>query len=266
MKKLWSLLVFSLVTSLAVAQESSGSEMVTDRPSRTQSASVIPRGYFQIETGVQYEEGIFPFFHANGSVSFNNTEVFTYNTSLFRYGLGDKVELRLIQNIGSVRFNEISTDTEFGPTLIGAKVRLFESRHSGPQVSVLGHIGGPVLSDSGAGTQADLRLSLQQNLSEKLVLSTNLGVLLEDDLNDASTLYTLMLGYQISQRFSTYVEVFGNSGDNTVERSQQNMDVGFAYSVNANFQIDTYFGTAVSDFGPDSIFGAGLSFRIPHGR
>lgn len=266
MKKLWSLLVFSLIAPLVMAQESSDSEMVTDRPSRTQSASIVPVGYFQVETGFQYEEGIFPFFHSNGSISFNNTEVFTYNSSLFRYGLSDKVELRLIQSVGSVKLNEISTDTEFGPTLIGAKVRLFESRGRGPQVSLLGHIGGPVFSDSGTGTQADVRLSLQQILSEKLMLRVNTGVLLENDLSDASAIYSFMLGYQVSPRFFTFVETFGNSRDNGLERSQQNVDVGFAYKINASFQIDTYFGTAISDFGPDSIFGAGLSFRLPPKR
>lgn len=81
MKNVIILLVLSCcITNMLLAQKK---EMVTDRPTQTESASVLLINGLQLETGFSYE-------HFDETRS--NT---TYNSSLFRYGLFEMVELRL---------------------------------------------------------------------------------------------------------------------------------------------------------------------------
>ena len=266
MKKVCILLLFSFFAVTALAQTETQTDIVTDRPTQTVSAHVLPKGYFQIETGFLYSKGVRRQQETDGSVRFLVSEQFTYNTSLFRYGLNDKIELRLIQDVGNEKFATRSSKVALVPTLIGTKMHLAASESGRTQLAVLGHIGGPVLSGEANGTQADLKFSVEHSLSDKLVLSYNLGGIWENDLDYFRAMYTFVIGYNLSPKLSSFAEVYGFfeevSESRSGFRSNHEFDFGLAYKVNPDFQLDIYGGTAISDIGIDTLIGFGLSFRV----
>lgn len=267
MNKVSLVFFFSLFSVAIFAQDEQDElgNLITDRPDQTESPFTLPKGYFQIETGFLYTSGPFGITLPNGSVFFgDDLETFTYNTSLFRYGLTDKIELRLIQEIGKTRIGTFDSNTQAVPTLIGTKIHLLNQQGYKPQVAFLAHFGGPILSDEQSGTQADFRFNFEHQLSEKLVLGYNLGGKLENDLNDFTALYTLVFGYSVTPKLYAFAELYGFF-QKDVEADHQ-MDFGLAYLVSPNFQLDIYTGTGVkpeSLISPDTILGFGFSLRIP---
>jgi len=76
--------------------------MVTDRPDATESPTVVPKGYLQVETGGGYES-----FEEN-NIKLERT---IHNTTLIRYGILDRLELRMGWN-----FEEQSAKIESMPS------------------------------------------------------------------------------------------------------------------------------------------------------
>ena len=74
------------ITLFAKAQEATTPDLITDRPDATEAPTVVPTGSLQVETG-----GFYTSFEENDI----KQEVFTYNTTLLRYGILDNLELRL---------------------------------------------------------------------------------------------------------------------------------------------------------------------------
>src|SRR5688500_15996917 len=67
--------------------------LTVDRPDQTDSPYVIPVGFFQVETGMQY---VWDKYTSDGiSYSYKS---FTYPNLLLRYGIVKRVELRLEEN------------------------------------------------------------------------------------------------------------------------------------------------------------------------
>lgn len=267
MKKLSLIFFFSLFAFVIYAQDdrSEVDNLITDRPDQTESPFTLPKGYFQWETGFLYTSGPFATTLPNGSVVFGeDLESFTYNTSLFRFGLTDKIELRLIQEIGNTRIGNFNSNTEVIPTLIGTKIHLLNQDGLKPQVAFLAHIGGPIFSNQNTGVQADFRFNFEHQLTDKLVLGYNVGGRLDNDLNDFTALYTLVFGYSVTPKLYAFAELYGFL-EKDIEADHQ-IDFGIAYLVSPNFQLDFYTGTGLkpeSLISPDAILGFGFSLRIP---
>lgn len=239
--------------------------LFTDRPTQTASPKTLPKGYFQWESGFQYTKGPFATPQPNGQILFReDIKNFTYNTSLFRYGLTDKIELRLIQDFGQLRSGEFVFGPTIRPTLIGTKIHIAEASGLKPQIGFLAHVGGPVFSKEQSGTQADFRFNFEHALSEKLTLAYNLGGQLVNDLNDFVGLYTLVFGYNFTPELFAFAEFYGFLKKGV--RADNQMDFGIAYLVSPNFQLDLYTGTGLNRdnlASPTSILGFGFSLRIP---
>jgi hypothetical protein len=63
--------------------------LVTDRPDQTESSSVVPVHFLQIETG---------FIMKNDKMDSLIRKSFTYNTVLLHYGILENMELRLVSD------------------------------------------------------------------------------------------------------------------------------------------------------------------------
>lgn len=265
--------VVSLLWGIGLfAQEEKNSNIVTDRSSQTQSAFTMPKGYFQWETGFSYIRK--PGLIENDFGAFNfvsEVESYTYNHSLLRYGLSDKIELRLIQTVGQDRTSNLNEDTKFGPTFIGAKFELMKQAQGRPQISFLTHIGTPLLESGDEGVQFDFRFNFDIKLSNKLNLAYNLGGIYQNDQimefdsgSNFKGLYTLVLGYRVIPKLLVFGELFG-FWENTVEADHR-VDFGLTYLLSPNVQLDFFTGTGLelnSAGSPDSLFGFGFSLRIP---
>lgn len=263
MKRLILVFFLCMYTLSVHAQEGddSASSIATDRPTQTTSPYVITPKLFQIETGFYQQQTNLTGANFANSVDAKFQNI-VYNSLLLRYGITDKLELRLNQEFG--RSREIidgiitdKSDVAFGPTTIGVKYQFLEEEGLRPAVALNGHIGGQFLSN-GNGATGDLRVNFQNNISDKFNVSYNVGIILLENSTNVG-LWTLNLGFSVSPKLTVFLEGYGFS-DNA--SSQQSMDFGLLYLVSPNFQIDFFGGVGVSNFAPDSLFGFGLSTNI----
>ena len=255
-KIIYSLTFIALATA-AWAQADKQPQIITDRPDQTESPFVMPRGYFQLETGAIFSH------RKSNDIKFKSK---VYNTTLLRYGLNDVVEVRLIQNLEGAKNkysdgSEVTVGAELSPTYLGAKFALAEEKGALPQIAFLAHIGGPVFTDQRTGFLTDFRFNFQHTLSDRFTLGYNLGGAWSDDFNTFQSLYTLVLGHSISSKLGAFLELYGFFPESSQPDHQ--IDGGFTYLVSSDIQIDLYGGFGLSEESPDGILGFGLSWRFP---
>jgi hypothetical protein len=251
--------VMLLTATLAFGQETEIPAMVTDRPDATESPLTVPKGFLQVETGA--------FFETFEKDSFK-TETLGYNTSLFRYGILDNLELRVGINYEENKLSmddvaqEIKADG-LTPLLFGAKVEIADEDGWIPQIGLLGHLYLPFTASEAFKpntTGADFRFSFAHTLSEKSSLSYNLGGQWGNDSPELAYIYTLSYGYSVTDSFGFYVEIYGDFPENT--KANHLWDAGFTYALQPNIQLDATIGTSFTE-GQDLFLSAGVSFRIP---
>ena len=123
-------------------------------------------------------------------------------------------ELRLISEyLGQrVKFNESNVNKINGvsPLAFGVKIKIADEKKFWPQTSFIGHINLKTGSSEFAPdyTAADFRFTFAHTLSEKFSLSYNLGAEWNGETPDATFLYTLSLGYAITDKLGAYLESY----------------------------------------------------------
>ena len=254
------LLLCVLFSLTAQEQDNSIPALITDRPDATEAASVVPKGYLQIETG-----GFYTTSEENGW----EEEVFGYNTTLLRYGVLSRLELRLGWNFEEVRttVNGVELpDVQSGlsPLLAGVKIAVIEEQGPLPEIGFIGHLFLPFSASSDyrpETTGADFRFSLAHTLSERSSLGYNIGAQWGNDSSEIAYIYTLAYGYAITNRFGCYAEVYGNFPEDN--KAQHLWDAGITYLLLNNLQLDATVGTSFTE-GQDLLLSAGASYRIPN--
>lgn len=241
-RKYFTLILCLLLGGTALAQENES--IITDRPTQSAAAFVVPQGSVLLETGFineKFTEGI---------------TNFTYFNAHIRYGLLDGVELRLTQNyVGRKVLGE--TTTGLSPLILGTKVHLAKEDGIVPQLSVIGQ----VLLKSGSddfkpeSSIFEMRLNFQNTLSETFTLGYNIGYA-DNGFNDL--LYSAVVGISIADGWTVFLEPYGFFGD----EMDQRFNAGFIYLAKPNLQFDFSFGTGLSENSPESFIGFGASFGL----
>lgn len=197
MPKKLIILLFLFANTYMYAQEKS--PIQTDRPDQTESPFITPKRQLQMEIGFVYEKE---------SKSVTN---YTHPNILTKFGLSDRVELRLVTDYGSNQqsySDVVTTKSMFSPTLVGCKVNFFEEKGIVPQTSMIMHVGIPFLASK--SFQRDevfttFRFLMQHSLSDKLSLSYNLGAEWDGVTTKPTGIYTLAAGYGISPKIGSYL-------------------------------------------------------------
>ena len=100
----------------AVQAQSTRPEMITDRPDRTESSYVVPRGFWQFELG-----------WGHGEASFGDEDLMLDQVpeTLVRFGLLDRLELRIGWN--GIQSQKMGEDrmSGAGDTQLGVKIGLW---------------------------------------------------------------------------------------------------------------------------------------------
>ncbi|MDY7395938.1 transporter [Aureibaculum sp. 2210JD6-5] len=263
MTKYYSILLIFIVVELTAQVEDKAKkygELITDRPDQTESPSVVPKGFLQVETGTFFEK-----------VKNNNieNESKTYNTTLLRYGLLENLELRFgldfmeqSRAISGTKLEDIASG--FSPLLLGVKVGITEEKGLLPEIGLLGHLSLPFSASKDykpENTGVDFRFAFSHTLNEKSSISYNLGAAWGDDSPEAAYVYTLVYGNSITEKLGVYVELYGDMPENN--KANHLWDMGFTYLVSDNIQLDISGGTGISRNIQDLLLSAGISFRIP---
>lgn len=239
--KLLNTLLFILISSVAFSQD-----IVTDRPDQTESSSTIGKKELQIEAGFQYTE-------------VPNSNEFLAPTALFRYGIMDGLELRLVTEFVSVK-DELTNTSINGLTDIqlGAKVQILK-KDGAPEIAFLSHVVIPTAKDelSAGKTGTINKLSIAHDLFENVGIGYNIGY---DyfGVGSGNLTYSVAIGTSLSDKIGVYVEPFGELTN--FETHVSNFDFGFTYLLNSNLQADISYGTGLNH--TMNYYSAGISYRI----
>lgn len=250
------LLVFCL--NVRAQEISVSQELVTDRPDATEAPTVVPAGSLQVETGA-----LFTSFEKKNTLE----EVYTYNTTLLRYGILDNVELRVGWSLDEVQTTidkeaTEATNARFSPLLFGAKVAIAAENGWKPEIGLIGHLFLPFTAPKEIRpqyTSADFRFAFNHTLSDRSGLAYNLGAQWESDDPEIAYIYTLAYGYSFTDKFGTYVELYGDFPEDS--KANHFWDAGVTYLATPLMQLDATVGQSITD-GQDILVSVGLSFRI----
>jgi hypothetical protein len=225
----------------------------TDRPDQTESAFIIPKRFFQGELGFNKEN------YSNGNYKL------LHPTSLFKYGMSDRAELRLEIQYATEYLHLIpntKTLTYLEPVELGTKIRLWEEKGLRPKTSLIAHVGLPFLASEPFHSDPanfSFRFSMQHSLAEGVSLGYNLGME-GGGGEESSFLYTFAPGFDLGERWYAYAEIYGFLNKKSAQHS---VDGGIAYYISNNTKIDFSGGFGLSGAEPKNYLAIGFSFRFP---
>jgi hypothetical protein len=230
---------------------------VPDRPGQTNPPNVVGSGIVQLETGFQREN-----INAGGFKTAN----YLYNTSLARIGLLTNCELRMVVEYAGILTDSGSHSAAlqgFNPVSVGTKIMVCPEKGIVPQTSMniaftLPYFGRRDFRPSFVAPS--FALLMQNTLSEKLSFGYNLGLQWDGEQPNATAVYSISPSLTVSGGLSVFVEFYGFSTEKLVP--DYRTDMGCAYLVNDNVQIDVSAGVGLNTVAPDSFIAFGLAWRF----
>lgn len=226
----------------------------TDRPNESELADLVPKKYFQIESGI-YSEKISP-----------SDFVVIHPHTLLRYGVSERIELRLLSNFSTFKEdNNFSTKTSTGlePVELGFKFSLLEERKAIPATSLLFQTGIPFLASKNfkaVHLSPKIRLLMENRITDNIELTYNAGAEWDGLNKEATWIYSFSPGIDIGRRWNAFVEVFGKL--NKSEAAQHTIDGGIEYFVTKDFDLDICSGFGLNKTAPDFFITIGGSVRF----
>ena len=221
-----------------------------DRPDQTESPFTVPKKYIQAEIGFSYE----------GSGSHSSSILMP--TTLLKYGLTDRFELRLITEVEQVK--ELSEkNTGLNPLKIGFKTTLIDEKGWIPTVAFLGHLYLAPLASKHNQTDfyaPAFRFSFEHTLSSKISLGYNVGAEWDGFTPEPIFLYTLTTGYSISEKLGSFIELYGFLPQKSI--SDHHIDAGLTYLLNNNMMLDISGGASIDNHSHSYFLSMGYSFRF----
>tara|TARA_Y100000741_G_scaffold271202_1_gene211300 strand:- start:617 stop:1336 length:720 start_codon:yes stop_codon:yes gene_type:complete len=226
-------LILVLITSISVAQIIS-----TDRPDQTEGTHVLLKNKFQIESGYLI------------------TDSDNYLNTLLRYGVLNKIELRINSNIITGLVNN-EKRTAFGNLELGLKFNIFNSINSSTKVSFLSHLSLPNKREFSNKDPISLnRILLSHDLTESFQIGYNLGYNIGFNNQINNFIYTLVFSKSI-QKLGVFIEVFGEESSGI---SKSYWDAGVIYSLIDNLQADLSFSRGINN--KSNYINIGISINI----
>ncbi|MFM2441656.1 MAG: hypothetical protein RL449_297 [Bacteroidota bacterium] len=235
------LAIFLLFPIFAFAQ--SEGRIETDRPDQTECPFIVKKGYIQAEIGFNRatSENLFP-------------------TSLLKYGISKRLELRYV----SVLAQELGKEIRFQTEAVGFKWALLQPSGWKPRTSVIVHYNwdhqNRDFSEKNLRGHSigDVVFTMQNDLNKRVGIGYNLGTELHSN-GSFEGIYRLAPNMLIGKKGYAYVEVFGRFPAS--EYADHSYDAGFAYYLNEDIKLDVSAGQSFTR--PEEYyFALGISFRL----
>ena len=188
------LILFILSVS---AQETDFVELIGDRPDQTESAFIIPKGYFQFEDGFIYENEI------------SEKQNISFSSMLLRYGLFKNFELRFATDYSKTKSTGLSDISGFLPVSIGSKIHVNKEKGWIPQVAFLAHIN---FAKTGSKDfmqdfhSTKMAMTFNHTVNEAWSLGYSLGVEFPSEVNYSVGTYTFVSGFSMSEKIGAFIE------------------------------------------------------------
>ncbi|WP_131450751.1 transporter [Flavobacterium subsaxonicum] len=249
MKTCTALLLLLITPAAALAQDE---PIETDRPDQTETTATVPAGMFQSESGFTHRQA-----------ERNGRELILPET-LWKYGINDKLELRLITEF---EFNKYGDSLAQGlePVDIGLKVNLWDEKGIVPETSIILTIKLPKVASKDLAVDyvaPEIRLLFQNTITDNIDLGYNLSADWDGTSPNPIFEYTLSPNFKLSETISAYAEAFGYLPEQ--QHATHWIDGGFKYLITKNIQVDISGGYELTSHNHfHSYFeSVGFSFRI----
>ena len=231
--------------------------IVPDRPGQTNPPNVVPSGTVQLETGFSRETK-----NAGGIQTID----YLYNTSLVRVGLMTNCEVQLVVEYAGTRTDSSAQSSAlqgFNPVSVGTKIAICPEKGVIPQTAMnvaftLPYVGRKEFRPSFLAPS--FFLLMQNTLSEEFSLGYNLGLQWDGEQPNATAVYSISPSLTVVEGLSVFVEFYGFFTEESV--SDYRADMGCAYLVNDNVQVDFSAGVGLNTVAPDSFVAFGLAWRF----
>ena len=251
--------ILGLLAPSAQAQEMLG-PIATDRPGNGNAATVMAWRRLNIEASVA------------GSHD-NPTGVADHVLSLpllMRFGLHKRAELRVGANFFEL-YHPVGgpADVTSGAFVVGTKLRLSQAAGARPALALSADLG--IDLEPGLGLlesfNPDVRLLGAWALPAGFGLLLNIGVDAPDlaGEREVALIHVVNLGYTLpvaDGRASIFIESFGKSSLRAGAPPILQVDVGGAFRLTDELQIDTFVQLGASEAAPDVQLSLGFSARI----
>jgi hypothetical protein len=235
-------------------------DLVTDRPDKTESPIVIPFNSFQIETGFIYEKQKFD--ESGNRIEIDNL---TLLNTLFRYSSSSNIEFRfageyfnqdLKVNYHSDRISGIQN------LMVGMKYQFRRNEFVLSNVALILQIGLPFGNRElrPMKLEPELILSFDQDFQDLGNLGVNLGSSYESERNNNFFIYSGSFGINLTKKLSSFVEIYGEVFPG--EKSDNLIDCGITYLFNTNLQADISFGSSVQNQFNNWFLSFGIAVRF----
>ncbi len=239
-------LILFLISFAAFSQ--SEGRIETDRPDQTECPFIVKKGYLQAELGFN-----------------RSSREYLFPTSLVKYGLSKRLELRYV----SVLAKEPGMETRFQTEAFGFKWAIFQPsgvQSSGwiPRTSVIVHYNwdhqNRDFSEKNLRGHSigDVVFTMQNDFNERSGIGYNIGTDMHSN-GSFEGIYRVAPNVLIGKRGYAYVEVFGRFPAS--EFADHSYDAGFAYYVNDDLKLDISAGQSFLH-PEDQYIAIGLSFRL----
>jgi len=261
------LFIFIQTSGCIVAQNDTVPFLNSDRPIQAESPYLMPKGFFQIETGARY---------INRKDPEKQLQRLRLGTTLLRYGVFSNFEIRLSDGYEYVHVQENdkpndSTESGIGPITAGFKILVAHEKGIRPEMSILGNITFRQIGDEAFKPTNSYPLGsllCSHTITKKLTLAYNIGFSYSGESPDGFFIYSIYSGYYVTKKLWVFIEAYGNfdHGDdpNNIDYSTNNLgDAGFSYRIRRNLQVDISGGMAFDPHVNRYFASAGISWRIP---
>ena len=240
MRHLWSFCLLFLAINLQ-AQITS-----TDRPTKAFGTATVPKGHFQMETGLSMDV-------------YGNAMAFNLGTTQFRYGVVNNFELRMNTTVSM--FDDMSVQNTLWTSNIGMGLKWHIVEKEKINFSYIAEASIPLSPDYVSAWNA---LLLDHGVSEKISFaymlyygydSSNVA-LKRERLGNAQFCY--VINYQLLDKLSFFTEICLAMDLDKPEGLSLVFDAGMTYLIKDNLQLDVFFGTGIRQ--TRGLFGAGIAW------
>jgi Putative MetA-pathway of phenol degradation len=280
-RKIFLVALFTFgLAQLSQSQEPTETETISpDRPGFGDAVSVMSAGKFQLETGFQWEQ-------SNFSAIFN-TDI-SLNSTLFRYGINERIEARLdynivrsSQRIGTTFMNseEIVSYAGLAPLRLGMKANILKNKGIVPELTFIGMLGMPWTASTNFrpnGVSPDLQLSFSNSINELLTICYNLGLSWNGNDPNPQNYYALSAEFSFNDKFGAYLQGRGSTQkiynvNSSTYFTSLYTETGLMFYPKKHIQIDISGGLKVKELFSSSVTSlnstyffatAGLSWRF----
>jgi hypothetical protein len=267
MKKLMltGALLLPLLVCAEEGAEGSDDGIQTDRPDFVESSNTVGNGRYQLETSVAYERD------KNAD---ERTRTFSTPT-LIRLGFADDWEVRVESDAWmhqrtqdrATRDNE--SETGWADYSLGLKWHQTDGDgKASPSIGWLAHLDMPGGTDSfmSKKVRPSLRMVAEWELANDYSLGVMPGLIYDvnaDDDRFVGGILGVVLGKSFTDKFRGFLEFGGQEIMRKKDGgSQITLDVGVAYLLSKDIQLDAVYNAGLNRYTPDHTFGTGLSMKF----